>query len=251
MENNANPKIVCFTCTLAFCGEENPVPPNANVVRVNCVGRIDPVIVLEMFEKGIDAVMIAGCQPPDCHYVDGNLEAERAVKMLKKLVSLTGSEPERVKLLWYSPLDGKGLDSYLKEFSKEIRKIKPFPLKTEKPESAFLVNILSAKRAASDFRLRVLLGREEELTEFVNAYGEKIPPGQFDDLMDDIVETEFIRNKIYVLTKPKSLSVREIAEVTGMRPSAVLQHIVNMRRRNMLALDHVDGTTPFYRALEV
>jgi len=24
-----------------------------------------------------------------------------------------------------------------------------------------------------------------------------------------------------------------------------------MRRRNMIALDHVEGTTPFYKALEV
>lgn len=251
MENNDYPRIVCFTCSLAFCGDETSVLPNAKVVRVNCVGRIDPVIVLEMFERGIDAIMLAGCQPPDCHYVDGNLQAERAVKMLKKLVALTGLEPERVKLLWYSPLNGKGLDLYLTEFSKEMRKLKPSPSETEKPESAFSVNISAAKRAASDFRLRVLLGREEELTEYVNAYGEKIPPEQFDDLMDDIVEAEFIRNKIYVLTKTKPLSVKDIAEATNMKPAAVLQHIVNMRRRNMIALDHVDATTPFYKALEV
>lgn len=251
MENNADPKIICFTCSLAFCGYETSALPNAKVVRVNCIGRIDPVIILEMFEKGVDAIMLAGCQPPDCHYVDGNLQAERAAKMLKKLVVLTGLEPERVKLLWYSPLNGKGLDSYLEEFSKEISKLKPSPSKTEKLEPAFSVNISAAKRAASDFRLRVLLGREEELTEFANVFGEKIPPEQFDNLMDDIVEAEFVRNKIYVLTKTKPLSVKDIAEVTSLKPAAVLQHIVNMRRRNMIALDHVDGTTPFYAALEV
>jgi hypothetical protein len=31
----------------------------------------------------------------------------------------------------------------------------------------------------------------------------------------------------------------------------VLQEIVAMRRRNMITLDHVEGTTPFYKALEV
>jgi hypothetical protein len=31
----------------------------------------------------------------------------------------------------------------------------------------------------------------------------------------------------------------------------VLSHIVNLRRKNMIAIDHVDGTTPFYKALEV
>jgi hypothetical protein len=36
-----------------------------------------------------------------------------------------------------------------------------------------------------------------------------------------------------------------------MKPAAMLEQIVDMRRRNMIALDHIEGTTPFYRALEV
>ncbi|MCJ7560425.1 hydrogenase iron-sulfur subunit [Candidatus Bathyarchaeota archaeon] len=247
MENN-NPKIACFTCNLAFCNNGQSILPSAKVVRVNCIGRIDPVIVLEVFGKGVDGVMLAACQPPDCHYVNGNLQAERAVKMLKKLIGLAGLEPERLKLLWYSPMGEKGLGFYVKEFSEEISKFAPSPLRNEL--SGVHASISAAKKAASDFRLRVLLGREEELTEIVNAYGKKIPPEQFDDLLDEIVETEFIRNKIHVLTKSKPLSVTELAKALELKPATVLQHIVNMRRRNMITMDHVDGTTPFYAALE-
>jgi predicted transcriptional regulator len=203
-----------------------------------------------MFEKGVDAVMLAGCKPPDCHYVEGNLQAERSVKMLKKLVALTGLEPERMKLLWVSPLEEKRFTYYMKEFSEEIGKFKPLRSKDDKRES-LLVNILAAKNVASDFRLRVLLGREKELTECVNVYGEKISLEEFDNLLDDIVEAEFIRHKIHVITKTKPLSVKALAEATEIKPTAVLKHIVNMRRRNMIAFDHVEGTTPFYKALEV
>jgi len=248
MEHNT-PKIVCFMCNWTYCQEELHVPSNVNVVRVVCVGRIDPVIVLETFANGADGIMLVGCKPPDCHFVDGNLQAERSVKILKKLMALTGLEPERLKLFWSSPLEEISFGYLAREFSEDIWKLGASPLK--EPESKISENILAAKNAASNFRLRVLLGREEELTEFTNAYGEKISQEEFDALLDEIVTAEFIRHKIHLLTKTKPLSVKALAEKLGIKPAAVLRHITNMRRKGMIALDRVEGTTPLYKALEV
>jgi len=246
-----DPKIVCFMCNWVFCQDETPIPPNVNVVRVMCLGRVDPIIVLEAFENGFDGVIMVGCKPPDCHFVEGNLQAERAVKMLKKLVALAGLEPERIKLTWFSPVDGKSFTEYAEEFSNGIKRYGLSPLKNMEFEQKVKVNVLAAKNAASDFRLRVLLGREKELTEGVNVYGEKIPQEEFDVLLDEIVREEFVRHKIYVLTKTKPFSVKALAEALEVKPSVVLRQIVDMRRKNMIALDRVDGTTPLYRALEV
>jgi len=249
MEND-KPKIVCFMCNFAFCENETKPPSNVNVARVNCIGRLDPVTIVEMFENGADAVVLTGCKPPDCHYLEGNIQAERAVKMLKKLLSLAGLEPERIKLVWYSPIEGKSFDYHIKEYAEEMAKLVSSLLKTDKLESKLMTNILAAKNAASNFQLRVLLGREKELTEGVNVYNEKLSQEEFDELLDDIVETEFVRQKIYVLTKNVPLSVKDLSEAVGMKPAAVLKQIVNMRRKNMIACDHLEGQTPLYRALE-
>jgi F420-non-reducing hydrogenase iron-sulfur subunit len=238
-------------CNFVFCREEMEAPPNVNPVRVTCIGRIDPVVVLDTLANGADGVMLVGCQPPDCHYLEGNVQAEHAVKMLKKLVAFAGLEPDRIKLQWVSPVEEKSFYSYAQEFSEEVGKLGASPLRGEKLQSELVTNIMAAKDATSDFRLRVLLGREKELTEGVNVYGEKVPAEDFDFLLDEIVREEFIRHKIYLLTKAKPLSVKTLGEAVGMKPSAVLRQIVDMRRRNMVALDHVDGTTPFYKALEV
>lgn len=245
------PKITCFMCNFAFCQEETEVPSNVNVARVNCIGRMDPVLILEMFEKGADAVMLVGCKPPDCHYIEGNLQAEITAKMLKKLMALMGVEPERLELFWYSPMGRKSFSKHLKEFSDKTRKLAVSPLKGISPESHLLVDILAAKDVAADFRLRVLLGREKELTESVNVYGEKIPHEEFDKLLDETVEAEFIRHKIHVLTRAKPFSVKALAEKVELKPAEVLKHVVNMRRKNMLTVDHVEEQTPFYKALEV
>lgn len=246
-----NPKIVCFMCNWAFCREELEIPSNVKVARVMCVGRIDPVIVLDTFANGVEGVMLVGCKPPDCHYIEGNLQAERAVKMLKKLVALTGLESERIKLLWVSPLEENSFISHVEKFCDEVKGFIFSKSKHKKMGQKLIMNLSAAKSAASDFRLRVLLGREKELTEDVNAYGEKISQEEFDALIDEIVQEEFIRHKIYLLTKAEPLSVKALAENVGIKPSAVLRQIVNMRRKNMIALDHVEGTTPLYKALEV
>jgi len=244
-------KIVCFMCNMVFCTNELQVPENTNVARVQCIGQMDPTVVLDVFANGVGGVMLAGCRPPDCHFVDGNLQAERAVKMIKKLISLSGLDPERVKLVWVSPLDSGDLSDYVKTFSEELKEFGGSPLKGGKLNSKTLLNLMAAKSAASDFRLRVLLGREEQLTEIVNAYGEKVPQGEFDVLLNDIAETEFVRHKIHLLTRAKPLSVKALAEQVDLKPSDVLCHIVELRRKNMIALDHVEGTTPIYKALEV
>jgi coenzyme F420-reducing hydrogenase delta subunit len=235
-------RIVCFMCNWAFCQDEMQIPSGVNVVRVMCIGRLDPAIILETFENGVDGVMLVGCKPHDCHYIDGN--------MLRKLLKLTGLETDRVKLLWYSPVEEKSFGYYAKKFLKEIKEIGFSPLRSGALKS-LLVNVLAAKNAASDFRLRVLLGREKELTEGVNVYGEKLSAEEFDALLDEIVTEEFVRHKIHVLTKTQPLSVKALAEALEMKTANVLRHIVNMRRKNMITLDHVEGTTPLYRALEV
>jgi F420-non-reducing hydrogenase iron-sulfur subunit len=252
------PKIIGFLCNwCSYAGADLAgvsriqYPPNIRIIRVMCSGRVDPVLVLEMFENGADGVMVMGCHPGDCHYVEGNLYEERKIQMLRKLIALTGLEPERLRLEWVSAAEGQRFADVVTEFTDQIKKLGCSSISRENPDQKILENLQAARNAASDFRLRVLVGREREVTEKGNVYEEKIPQAQFDSLLDEAVEAEFIRQKIHLLTQAEPLSVKALAEATGMKPAAVLEQIVNMRRRNMIAVDRIKGTTPLYRALEV
>ena len=251
-------KIVCFMCNWVFCDkpesvthQEQQIPFDVNIVRVMCIGRIDPVVVLETFEKGADGILLIGCTPPDCHFIEGNIYAEHTVRLLKKLLALTALEPERLELRWSSPIEEVELIQILTDFAAQVQKFGISPLAGERPDARALLGVSAAKNAAEDFRLRVLAGSEKELTEKVNVYGEKISQEEFDALIDEVVKAEFIRQKIHILTEQKPLSVKELAAITQMKPASVLRHIVDMRRKGMIALDHVEETTPLYKALEV
>ena len=252
------PKIIGFLCNwCSYAGADLAgvsriqYPPNIRIIRVMCSGRVDPVIILEMFANGADGVIVTGCHPGDCHYVEGNLYEERKIKMLKRLLALTGLELGRLRLEWVSASEGQRFAQMVTEFTNQIKKLGPSPVSGKSPNLKVLENLQAAKNAASDFRLRVLVGRERELTEKNNVYEEKIPQEEFDAVLDSAVEAEFIRHKIHLLTRDKPLPIKTLAEATELKPADVLKQIVAMRRKNMITMDHVEGTTPFYKALEV
>jgi coenzyme F420-reducing hydrogenase delta subunit/predicted transcriptional regulator len=256
--NEFEPKIIGFLCNwCSYAGADLAgvsriqYPTNIRIVRVMCSGRIDPTIPLEVLTMGADGVIVLGCHPGDCHYVEGNLYEERKIIMLKKLLALTGLEPERLRLEWVSASEGQRFAKVVTEFTNQIKELGPSPLSGKHPNEKILENMQAAKSAASDFRLRVLVGRERELTEKNNVYEEKIPQAEFDSILDEAVEAEFTRHRIYQLTQTEPRSVKALAEAVEKKPADVLKDIVAMRRRNMIGLDHVKGTTPFYRALEV
>jgi coenzyme F420-reducing hydrogenase delta subunit len=252
------PKIIGFLCNwCSYAGADLAgvsriqYPPNIRIIRVMCSGRVDPVIILEMFANGADGVIVTGCHPGDCHYVEGNLYEERKIRMLKRLLALTGLELGRLRLEWVSASEGQRFAQIVTEFTNQIKELGPSPVSGKSPNLKVLENLQAAKNAASDFRLRVLVGRERELTEKNNVYEEKIPQEEFDAVLDSAVEAEFIRHKIHLLTRDRPLPVKALAEATELKPAEVLKHIVAMRKRNMITMDHVEGTTPFFKALEV
>ena len=252
------PKIVGFLCNwCSYAGADLAgvsriqYPSNIRIIRVMCSGRVDPVIILEMFVNGADGVLVTGCHPGDCHYVEGNLYEERKIKMLNKLVTLAGLEPERLRLEWVSAAEGQRFAQVVTEFTDKVKKLGPSPVSGEKADKKILENLQAAKSAASGFRLRVMVGRERELTEKDNVYKEKIPQAEFDLLLDEIVEAEFIRYKIHLLTRNEPLPIKALSQAVEKTPSEVLKQIVDMRRRNMITVDRIEGQTPFYKALEV
>ena len=249
------PKIIGFICNWSLpTGVDIVSPskiqayPKIHVVRVMCVGRIDPAIVLETFARGADGVLVIGCHPPDCHFVEGNLQAERGIKMLKKLISRTGLEPERLRLDWAYASEIERFAKIINDFRNQVTVLGPSPLAGERPDTDILMNIKAAKTAAEDFRLRVLVGREIELTEKDNMYGEKISQEEFDKAMDAAIGAEYLRNKIYLLVKNAPLSVRELSKHLNAEPREVLGHIVVMRQEGLVAVGGVKGKSPLYIA---
>ena len=72
------PKILVFSCNwCSYAGADlagtsrTQYAPNIRIVRVMCSGRVEPSFVLEAL-AGADGVLVLGCHPGECHYLEGN-----------------------------------------------------------------------------------------------------------------------------------------------------------------------------------
>ncbi len=131
-EASFEPKIVGFLCRwCSYTGADLAgtsrvqYPSNVVAVRVMCSGRVDPTFVVKAFADGADGVLIAGCHPGDCHYLEGNYKAMRRVPMLKNLLSQFGIEPARLRLEWVSASEGEQFAALVKEFTEQVRALGP------------------------------------------------------------------------------------------------------------------------------
>lgn len=247
------PKIVGFLCNwCSYAGADLAgvsrfqYPPNIRIIRVMCSGRIDPYIILEAFAQGVDGVFIGGCHPGDCHYLEGNYQAERKIKMTRQLVKRAGLEPERLRMEWVAASEGERFANLQREFTRQIKELGPSPLAGEKPAENLLANINAAKLAALDFRLRAIVAKERKIVEQGNVYGETKSQDEWDEFMEDAVEAEFERKRLIVLVNETPMSVKELAKEMDLPTDRVLDHIVFLRKRNQLGLDSIDGFTPKY-----
>ena len=225
--------------------------PKIRIIRVMCIGRIDPVIVLETFAKGADGVLVIGCHSPDCHFIEGNLQAERKIRMLKQLISRTGLEPERLQLDWAYASEIERFATIIDVFRNQVTALGPSPLAGKKPDQGIMAEIMAAKAVAGDSRLRTLVGREKELIEEGNVYNEKVEQEEFDEVMNESIDEEYVRSRIHLLVKDKPMSVEGLAKHLGLDPKKVLRHIVVLRQRGLVALDRIEEEDPLYIALEV
>lgn len=126
------PVIIGFTCN--WCSYRAAdlagtarvkYPPNVRLIRLMCSGRLDPTFVLKALASGADGVMITGCHPGECHYVEQNYKALRRYLLLKRTLSGLGIEPERVKLVWASAAEGVKLAHEITLLVEEIRALGP------------------------------------------------------------------------------------------------------------------------------
>ncbi len=131
-DNTFEPTIIGFTCNWCSYRASDlagtarmKYAPNVRLIRLMCSGRLDPTFVLRALSEGADGVMITGCHPGECHYIEQNYKALRRYLLLKRVLTGMGIEPERVKLVWASAAEGAKFAAETTLFVEEIRKLGP------------------------------------------------------------------------------------------------------------------------------
>ena len=136
MNNEYEPTIVAFLCNWCtftaadLAGTSRLVyPANVKIIRMMCSGMVDPKYVVKAFLEGADGVLIGGCWPGDCHYINGNMKARRRVALLHEVIDQFGIDRERLWLRWVAASEGNMFVEVVEEMTSKLRELGPNPLR--------------------------------------------------------------------------------------------------------------------------
>ena len=130
--NDFEPRIVGFLCRwCSYNGADlagtsrMKYPPNLIPIKTNCSGRVDPTHIMKAFAEGADGVLISGCHPGDCHYINGNWRTAGRFPMMEILLEQLNIDPRRLRLEWVSAAEGDKWAHVVTEFVEQIRELGP------------------------------------------------------------------------------------------------------------------------------
>lgn len=252
-EEGFEPVILGFLCNwCSYAGADLAgvsrfqYPPNVRVMRVMCSARVDPTFVLEAFIRGLDGVMVLGCHPGDCHYMTGNYQTERRMVMTQKILREVGLSPERLLVDWVSAAEGERFASLVSKFTEKIRELGPLGSEAVFEKEELVRRLKASSDALADDRLRWLVGREKELIEEGNVFGERLPQEEFDRVMLESIRREYEKSRILLSLGDGVLTVKEMAGRVGLSPREVLKNLVVMESEGLVSVSHIEGNSPKY-----
>ena len=126
------PRIIAFLCYwCSYTGADNAgtarlkYPPNVDIIRLMCSGRIDPELITAAFANGADGVMVCGCHIGDCHYISGNHKTMARMPLVKRMLVDLGIEPDRFVHEWVSAAEGEKFARLVREVTENVRRLGP------------------------------------------------------------------------------------------------------------------------------
>ncbi len=139
--DESKPKVLTFLCN--WCGyaaadlagvSRIQYASNTRAIRILCSGRVHPKFVYDAFLKGMDAVLIVGCHPADCHYISGVQQTMKTVPATQKNLEKLGIEPERLKLEFASAAEGAAFAAIVNNFTDDMQKLGHLELNDEQKD---------------------------------------------------------------------------------------------------------------------
>ncbi len=141
----AKTKVIAFCCQ--SCGyaaadeaglKKYQYNPNIFIVKVPCTGRIDASFMIKSLESGFDGVMIIGCKPDACKFIDGVDKARKKTRLVKDV--LANDTEDRIIFSSLNAVEGRRFADNVNLFLYALSRKKLLKNK-KKPKEEVLVEI--------------------------------------------------------------------------------------------------------------
>ena len=166
--------------------------------------------------------------------------------MTQRILEGFGMDPDRLLTDWVSASEGERFASLVRNFVEKVKNLGPLGSEFEDDIEDLKKRLSAAKEALADDRLRWLVGREKELIEQGNVFGEKLTQMEFDRVMLETIEKEYTKSQILTTLGKNALTIRELAKKTNRKPKDILKNLIALEQERLVSVNRIEGNSPLY-----
>ncbi|OPY68011.1 MAG: Glutamate synthase (NADPH) small chain [Syntrophorhabdus sp. PtaU1.Bin050] len=122
------PGIICFACKFSwgYTADKGKFADIKELVPVICLGKVDTHEILSAFtKKGAEGVLLLGCGQDDCHFQDGNHEAQKRIFLLHRVLEDFGIEKERLEIVTSFDPKGENIPVHINSLKDRVKSLGP------------------------------------------------------------------------------------------------------------------------------
>ena len=123
--------LLCYWCS--YCGadmagtERRKAPSNVRSIRIRCSSSVNTGLLLEMFRRGVDGILVGGCPTKSCHHLHGNYLADKRIGLAQNLLEQLGLDSNRLRFANIGVAHGKEFVDIVGAMDGTLRKLGPNP----------------------------------------------------------------------------------------------------------------------------
>jgi len=130
--------LLCYWCSYSaadFAGIQRiSAPDNYRVIRIRCSSSVNTALLMQMFKRGVDGILVAGCPERSCHHLWGNFVADKRIELARALMEQLGLNTSRLRFEYIgAPMQAKLLET-LRYMDQKLRPLGANPASTQRRE---------------------------------------------------------------------------------------------------------------------
>ncbi|KAF0123516.1 MAG: methyl-viologen-reducing hydrogenase subunit delta, partial [bacterium] len=161
-------------------------------------------------------------------------------------LGIIGVDRNRICFGQLSSAEGTRFVELAESFTKSIKELGALGTEIKEDKEDLKFRLEAVKAAVEGEKLRWVIGKKTEFMGIGNKYGEMFTRHEMDRLLDGLIMDEVAVREIQLLLQERPLSVKQISERLKIPSNRVLSYIAGLRRKGVVGLERVDGTSPLY-----
>jgi heterodisulfide reductase subunit A2 len=216
--------------------------PRLYLLRVGCIGQLDPAVMARAFLEGANGLILIGCPPEDCHHSFGLDHTWSRVTMIKKLLSFSGFDRRRIAL---AHVDLNRPEDYIASVESFIQQINALgPIERTEANREKLAGIYATVNNA---RVRWVVGATLRRPWEETYPGDQRNALAFDKDFLGILKEEFTKSRLKnILSADKRyFELKELMDTLKWEKDSMIHSLQEMVNEGMITRIHRNGVAQY------